>query len=450
MANTAVSIRERIKTADGRWVWSPKIPIPASKLKPEEAQREASFYLVWTEREKKRELKVKGKTFGATVAAARAKQRHLEDAADGYSRPDPMKQKERKTIVDAIERQLQHIEICREADTLKAHRQALGQFKRWSEENYPTRRFVDEIDYEQIMGFRNWLIKEGNEKKNLKKSGNDRLTANWKAMRVNKFVKDTLGLPHGKGPIKKSDLGKMKPNGPPKIYPKPKLEAFFAACKPHENLRYSTLYEPAFREEELMYLEDDDVLVEKQMLRVQSKTRYDENGKLVYDYKAKANSEREVPISKELMQRLVEHMNQPLRPKSRLVFCTRTGKPDTHLWDKLQAISKKAELGKFDLKTFRATRATDWLRPKWLGGCGYDVPTVKNLLGHDQDGEAIWAYLKAIDNEVLVAQMNKDDQEVVERKRRLELSRQAAEGTSDGRLTVSGVPVGLPVLPIAS
>jgi integrase len=215
-------------------------------------------------------------------------------------------------------------------------------------------------------------------------------------MLVNKFVKDALGLPHGKGPIKKSDLGKMKPNRPPKIYPKSRLEGFFAACKLHENLRYSALYEPAFREEELTYLEDDDVLAEKQMLRVQSKTRYDEDGKLLYDYKAKANSEREVPISKELMQRIVAHINNPLRPKSRLVFCTRTGKPDTHLWAKLQAIAKRAGLGKFDLKTFRATRATDWLRPKWLGGCGYDVPTVKNLLGHDKDGEAIWAYLRVI------------------------------------------------------
>ena len=450
MANTTVSIRERIKTADGRWSWSPKIPIPERKLKPEEAQRKGNFYLVYTESGKKREPKVKGKTFEAAVAAARAKQRHLEDAADGFSRPDPLKQKERKTIPEAIERQLQKIEICKQEDTLKAHRQALRQFEKWSKTHYPTRRFVDEIDYEQVMGFRNWLIKEGNEKKNLKKSGNDRLTANWKAMRVNKFVKDTLGLPHGKGPIKKSDLGKMKPNGPPRIYPKSRLEAFFAACKLHENLRYSTLYEPAFREEELTYLEDDDVLVEKQTLRVQSKTRHDENGRVLYDYKAKANSEREVPISKELMKRLVEHMNQPLRPKSPLVFCTRTGKPDTHLWDKLQAIAKRAGLVRFDLKTFRATRATDWLRPKWLGGCGYDVPTVKNLLGHDKDGEAIWAYLKAIENEVLVAEMNKDDAEEVERKRRLELSKQAAAGANDGGLKVSGVPVAHSGLPFAS
>lgn len=143
------------------------------------------------------------------------------------------------------------------------------------------------------------------------------------------------------------------------------------------------------------------------------------------------------------MQRIVAHINNPLRPKSRLVFCTRTGKPDTHLWDKLQAIAKRAGLGKFDLKTFRATRATDWLRPKWLGGCGYDVPTVKNLLGHDKDGEAIWAYLRAIENEVLVAQMNKDDQEAIERKRRLELSKQAAVGADNGGLIVSGVQVRL-------
>ncbi len=336
MANTTVSIRERIKTTDGRWTWSPKIPIPEGKLKPSEAQRRGTFYLVWTERGKKQDQKVKGNTFEAAVKAANVKARYLEDAADGVSRPDPLKQKERKTIADAIERQLQTIEVSRHSDTLKAHRQALRQFEKWTD-----RRFIDEIDHDHLMAFRNWLLKQGNEKKNLRKDGNERLTANWKAMRVNKLVKDALGLPHGKGPIKKSDLGKLKPNGPVKTYPKSRFDAFFAICRPHEELRYRTLYEPAFREEELTYLEDDDVLIEKQMLRVQSKTRYDENGNMLYEFKAKANSEREVPISKELMLRLVEHMSNPTRPKSRLVFCTRSGRPDTHMWDKLQTIAKR-------------------------------------------------------------------------------------------------------------
>lgn len=279
---------------------------------PGEAQRKGTFYLVYTEQGRKREPKVKGNTFEAAVIAAGAKQRHLEDAAHGFSRPDPLSQKKRKTIAVAIDRQLQSIELSRHSDTLKAHRQALRQFEKWTK-----KRFVDEIDRDHLMAFRNWLLKEGNEKKNLKKKGNERLTANWKTMRVNKLVKDALGLPQGKGPIKKSDLGKLKPNGPPKIYPKPRLDAFFGSCKPHEELRYRTLYEPAFREEELTYLEDDDVLVEKQMLRVQSKTRYDDDGNLLYEFKAKANSEREVPISKELMQKLVEHMSDCTRIRLR-------------------------------------------------------------------------------------------------------------------------------------
>lgn len=106
------------------------------------------------------------------------------------------------------------------------------------------------------------------------------------------------------------------------------------------------------------------------MLRVQSKTRYDENGNHLYKFKAKANSEREVPISKELMERIVAHMNDPAHPKSRLVFCTSTGRPDTHLWDEIQVIANRAGMGGFDVKTFRATRATDMVAPemaRWMG-----------------------------------------------------------------------------------
>jgi hypothetical protein len=62
MANTTVSIRERIKTNDGRWAWSQKIPTPTGKLKPSEAERRGKFYLVWTEKGKKRETHVEGKT----------------------------------------------------------------------------------------------------------------------------------------------------------------------------------------------------------------------------------------------------------------------------------------------------------------------------------------------------------------------------------------------------
>jgi|ERR1700741_3011228 len=127
MANTTVSIRERIKDPEGRWGWSCNLRPPEDKLQPSEADRKGKFYLVWTEG-KKREQRIRG-NFEAAVKAARAKERHLEDAADGFERPDPLKKKaERITISDAIERRLHSIEVTFERDTLKSHRQALRQF----------------------------------------------------------------------------------------------------------------------------------------------------------------------------------------------------------------------------------------------------------------------------------------------------------------------------------
>ena len=162
MANTTVSIRERIKDPEGRWRWSQNLRPPDDRLKPSEADRKGKFYLVWTEG-KKREQRVKG-NFEAAIKAARAKERHLEDAADGFERPDPLKKKpQRITIADAIERRLYSIEVTFERDTLKSHRQALRQFEKWT-----SRHFVDEIDHDHLMEFRNWLMKYGNEHRFLK------------------------------------------------------------------------------------------------------------------------------------------------------------------------------------------------------------------------------------------------------------------------------------------
>ena len=96
MANTTVSIRERVKTTDGRWCWSAKIPIPKAKLSPSEAARTGAFYVRWTENGEPQEQPVEGRRFEAAVKAARTKERHLEDVADGFNRPDPLKPAERR------------------------------------------------------------------------------------------------------------------------------------------------------------------------------------------------------------------------------------------------------------------------------------------------------------------------------------------------------------------
>ena len=138
MAIKTVSIRERLKDPLGRWRWSQNLRPPDDSLKPSEADRKGKFYLVWTEG-KKHEQRVKG-NFEAAIKAARAKERHLEDAADGFDRPDPLKKKaERITIADAIDARLHSVEVTFERDTLKSHRQALRQFEKWT-----ARHFVNE------------------------------------------------------------------------------------------------------------------------------------------------------------------------------------------------------------------------------------------------------------------------------------------------------------------
>ncbi len=51
------------------------------------------------------------------------------------------------------------------------------------------------------------------------------------------------------------------------------FEGFFEVCKPDEELQHCLLYEPAFRKQELIYLEKEDVLVEQQMLRMRQQMR---------------------------------------------------------------------------------------------------------------------------------------------------------------------------------
>jgi len=396
MSNRKVSIIERVKRS-GKWSWGKKWDLPA-KFTLKEGSRQGKFYLLWYQGNDKQFTPVaavkreKLPDLEAALRLAKMKQRHLEDAADGLDRPDPIKPLNRVKIQEAVQKFVTQIELTQNPLTHKVYEQNLREYSEWTKLTY-----VDQIDKNHLFEYR----------KHVMDGGNGRLTADWKLLRINKMVKVTLRLDHGKGPIKKSDLGKMKPNGDPDIYTPQELQAFFGACKPVEHLRYSALREPAFRKEELMYLERDDVLISQQMLRVSSKERHDDDGNLVYKYEAKSDSERDVPISRELLERIVRHMTSH---QHRLVFCTRSGKPDTHLWDKIKSIVKRAKLdpASFNLKKFRATQATEWLRPKWLGGFGYDMPTVKRLLGHEKDSDSIWSYVRRVENEILVGEMNKE------------------------------------------
>jgi hypothetical protein len=244
MSNRKVSIIERVKR-NGKWVWGEKWELPV-KFTLKEGSRKGKFYVLWYRGANKVLTPVperkdeKLPDLNASLLLARIKQRHLEDEADGLTRPDPIKPENRITIDEGVQTFLSGVELTKDPETFDLYEQNLREYSAWTKLIY-----IDDIDKDHLFAYR----------KHLMDGGNERLTADWKLLRINKMVKAILKLDQGKGPIKKSDLGNMKPNGDPDINTRDELEAFFNACTPKENLRYSTLHQSAFRKEELMYLE---------------------------------------------------------------------------------------------------------------------------------------------------------------------------------------------------
>ena len=202
--NRKVSIIERIKR-NSKWVWGQKWELP-TKFTLKEGSQRGKFYLLWYRGSDKVLTPVpplkheKLPDLSGALRLARIKQRHLEDEADGLKRPDPVNPENRVAIQEAVEKFVSEVELTRDPLTHKLYEQNLREYSGWTKLTY-----VDEIDKNHLFGYR----------KHLMDGGNERLTADWKLLRINKMVKTTLRLDHGRGPIKKSDLGKMKPSGDP-------------------------------------------------------------------------------------------------------------------------------------------------------------------------------------------------------------------------------------------
>jgi hypothetical protein len=120
---------------------------------------------------------------------ARIKQRHLEDAADGLQRLDPIKPMNRVTIQEAVQKFVTQIALTKDSLTYKVYDQNLREYSEWTKLTY-----VDQIDKDHLFEYR----------KHVMDGGNERLTADWKLLRINKMVKTTLKLDHGKDRSRKA------------------------------------------------------------------------------------------------------------------------------------------------------------------------------------------------------------------------------------------------------
>jgi integrase len=196
------------------------------------------------------------------------------------------------------------------------------------------KEFVDQIDKAHLMRFMDYLVDDDPD--------NCPFTAAWKLMRVNKWIRTVLHLDPGKGPIKKSDLRReLESNAVAEIYTQEELKALFAVMDEDEFLRYETFLKSGLRKKELMFLEEDDGIIdlrpdgkEKREIRVERKNHY--------DFIPKNGKSRNVPIPRDLAERLSVWKEK--KRASKLLFSTKTGSPDRHMLEKLRSIAKCAGL----------------------------------------------------------------------------------------------------------
>ena len=163
-------------------------------------------------------------------------------------------------------------------------------------------------------------------------------------------------------------------------YSQAELDALFAACNDYYRLLFAFLLNTGFRMQEAMHLNWVDVSFEDLTVSVTRKPGVFE----VKDYE-----ERTVPLVAELAQELLTWRGS--RPKTRLVFGTRSDRPNNHWLEYLKQYATAAKLNcgvcegcqrekpeceRYYLHKFRATYATRLLQN------GVDVRTVQKLLGH--------------------------------------------------------------------
>ncbi len=189
----------------------------------------------------------------------------------------------------------------------------------------------------------------------------------------------------------------------PEVYSQEELDMFFQSLEEeYDQLVFDVFLQTGFRERELTHLMWPRVSEKNLTLMVRSNT--------IWKFKPKDSEQREVPVTRGLMDRLMAYKER--HPKAKLVFGKRGGEvdePEGHLLRRLKIKAKYAGLNcgvcagccaerkeceHWYLHKFRATYITTLLRN------GMDVRTVMKLSGHS-DLESVLRYIRpAEDHEI--------------------------------------------------
>jgi len=183
------------------------------------------------------------------------------------------------------------------------------------------------------------------------------------------------------------DVKKLAPAAPkyeqglPEVYTGLEIKAFFASLTDdYHRVLFTVLLQCGLREMEAVHLCWPDINFSTRTLLVCSKPDL--------GFAVKDNEQRELPLSDALLEMLKEWRTK--HPNTRLIFGTRTDRPNTHLLRTLKRLVKSAGLNcaacagcqdygeceKWYLHKFRSTYCTK------LHRSGMDARTIQALMGH--------------------------------------------------------------------
>jgi integrase len=372
MANSKVTLLRRVRV-DGGWRYYPAAYAPNGKVKPglvivagQEVKHPTGYYALRhykgakliidalkdaSPSEAEAQRKVKEARMSAVVVA--------RDSGIEIKVPDP----KRKTLAAQLSQFLSATEDWGSLRAVEAYQLACREFL-----TVIGHQYADQIVPEDILKFQKALAERGMSAR----------TVTNRHTNVKTFLKflgyDIKELP--KPPRYDKTL--------PEIYTDQELKSFFdAITSPRENLLFQILLQTGVREQEVMFLEWDDIDPKRKVLKLQSKVKR-------WGFRLKDFEERELPLSPELLSQLEAYQHDHAGSCS-LIF-GRNGKPDSHMLRTLKhlvrsaglnctkcdgCLSKSRECGNWYLHKFRASFCT-----KMHGNPEITMRTLQALMGH--------------------------------------------------------------------
>jgi hypothetical protein len=192
MAHLTVKIYNHTKRPNGRWTF---IPVDISLDTRSTKSVTGNFKISWYQGGKKQFSKGHLLHLHEAVRAGKQKQLELHDAMDGVQ---PAASEPGRVPIDlAADAYLRTTKLNGRPGTYKLAEFDLKEFQEWNATN-AKRIFVDQITRDDMLEFRNMIVKSGREAR----------TACNKTMRVNHYICKTLNLKPGDGPIKQVDCEK--------------------------------------------------------------------------------------------------------------------------------------------------------------------------------------------------------------------------------------------------